>query len=242
MRRIFPLPFSPRSLTIFVFGLSSIAGLACRTESPSTPPATTTQPSEAQAQGEGHEGEAGHEHGEDHEHSGGVWTLVDDPHDESQVEALMGGMAKALGADCDFCHRDDDHARHHMKLAGWMAENLVGLVDKESGKAVGCNDCHQGKGHIFPGRDEEHPELRGVLTADIKEGDKDALKARMKAISDALGVKCDYCHDTSDFSKTSRNQQIAAWMQVNFVDRLHTPDGKELSCEGCHQGKAKIMP
>lgn len=226
-------------ITAFVtIAVASALGFACKPSS-STPPAD--QPTAAAAT------DTDDAAGETHDQSAEgkldarpLLALVPEPRDEAATKAFMKGISDALGQDCNFCHEDSGRGRHHSKIAVWMAENFSNFVSKSTGAPVTCNDCHQGHDHLFPRDENDRPDLAGVLVADVA-NDKDALKARMKAMSDALGVDCDYCHDTADFKKPTRNQKIASFMQAELVAKYTLADGSALSCEGCHQGKTKLI-
>lgn len=172
-----------------------------------------------------------------------LWALVEggpEGRTEETTKAFMKQMADALGKDCNYCHSEDDpkHAEHHRDVTKWMAGNLVGLQTAD-GQTVGCKDCHQGKTHLFPEKGTDMSELNGAMIADLK-GDEAAIKTRMKGVAEALGVKCSFCHEKK--GERSRHMQIANWMAKNFVGNLRGKDGSELTCKGCHQGKAHLLP
>lgn len=86
---------------------------------------------------------------------------------------------------------------------------------------------------VFAHGDEEH-----IL---------DTSKEGMKAISEALGVKCSYCHPTKkadgkrDFSAPSEMKTVALFMKQHMVDKYVTKEGEPIDCAYCHQGKAKFV-
>ena len=81
-----------------------------------------------------------------------------------------------------------------------------------------------------------------VVPADIE---PDTLQAMMKAISQGLGVRCDYCHvregQRTDFaSDENKHKEIARMMmrmtqQIN-EDFLNRPGGMRVACVTCHRG------
>ena len=220
---------------------AAVLGFACKSRAPAIPasaaPASHAQASDADAA-------SGETHGDDASDkkldSRPLLALVPAPGDEATTKVFMKGISEALGRDCEFCHEDSGAGRHHSRIAVWMAENFSNFVSRSTGQPVVCNDCHQGHDHLFPRDAEDRPDLAGVLVADVAD-DEAALKARMKSISQALGVECDYCHDTTDFKKPTRNQKIASYMKVDLVDKYTLADGSALTCLGCHQGKTKLI-
>jgi hypothetical protein len=77
-----------------------------------------------------------------------------------------------------------------------------------------------------------------VLPADIS---KDDLKAVMKAQAAALGVDCDHCHDTDDFSEDTDTKKTARGMMQMVVDtNKNYFGGKQvITCMTCHDGQEK---
>lgn len=67
---------------------------------------------------------------------------------------------------------------------------------------------------------------------------KPEIKKIMKGYADALGVQCDFCHDTDDMSKdtehkTKARDMIAMTMEINKT----TFKGKDrVKCVTCHNG------
>lgn len=75
---------------------------------------------------------------------------------------------------------------------------------------------------------------------------RDEVLERMKEYKKALGVTCTYCHAEDDMEVWTRNKLVAQYMQKEFVNKLTLHDkntkGKvKLTCNYCHQGKAKII-
>jgi cytochrome c7-like protein len=67
------------------------------------------------------------------------------------------------------------------------------------------------------------------------------VKARMKKVALALGVKCDHCHDVADFAAPTPNKRIANLMAERFVGKLEPRIGGEFFCGSCHQGRATFL-
>jgi hypothetical protein len=82
-------------------------------------------------------------------------------------------------------------------------------------------------------------------------GDKvhvlDTSKEGMKAIANALGVECAYCHPSKkadgkrDFEAPSEMKTISLFMKKHMVDKYVQKDGKPIDCAFCHQGKARFL-
>ena len=76
--------------------------------------------------------------------------------------------------------------------------------------------------------------------------DTKQLKPIMKAWSKALGVDCDYCHDTDNFaSDKKRHKKIARKMvgiakqATNQVMRATGKRRIQVTCQTCHNGRKK---
>ncbi|MBT4137657.1 MAG: hypothetical protein HOE48_07065 [Candidatus Latescibacteria bacterium] len=90
-----------------------------------------------------------------------------------------------------------------------------------------------------------------LLSTSGAQGDQahilDTSKEGMKAISEALGVKCGYCHPTKkadgkrDFAAPSEMKTVALFMKEHMVDKHVKKDGDPIDCAFCHQGKAKFV-
>ena len=74
-----------------------------------------------------------------------------------------------------------------------------------------------------------------------KSTDKKQIKKDMKAMSKALGVQCDYCHDMGALDKDSDMKEKARKMMrmTNAANASLKKDGfkKTITCKTCHQGK-----
>ena len=62
------------------------------------------------------------------------------------------------------------------------------------------------------------------------------LKALMKAQAKELGVQCDFCHDTDDFSKDTDMKKTGRWM-MTLVGTINKQfQGKDMvNCGTCHR-------
>lgn len=76
----------------------------------------------------------------------------------------------------------------------------------------------------------------------------DTSEAGMKAISEALGVECAYCHSvqkpdgTPDYKEMTPMKETAIFMHRQFVERLVTLEGAPVTCATCHQGRVRFLP
>jgi hypothetical protein len=72
--------------------------------------------------------------------------------------------------------------------------------------------------------------------------DGDTMKEVMQTFTRSLGVRCNACHDTTDFAKPSPQKKIAERMWDDFARGLALKDGSgALYCDSCHQGKATFL-
>ena len=57
-------------------------------------------------------------------------------------------------------------------------------------------------------------------------------------------LMCGACHQgRATFLDRTDQEALKRWMQANFVDKLHTKDGKPIECDTCHQGaRYKFLP
>jgi cytochrome c553 len=71
---------------------------------------------------------------------------------------------------------------------------------------------------------------------------EDELKTKMKAISTALGVKCDYCHIMATPEKDTEKKTIALNMfkmtgDINAKYSAKFSSKKKIGCITCHNGQ-----
>ena len=63
------------------------------------------------------------------------------------------------------------------------------------------------------------------------------LKAYMKAQAKMLGVQCDHCHDTNDFSKDTDAKKTGRWMMTLTRDINKKFNKSDMvTCATCHNG------
>jgi hypothetical protein len=64
----------------------------------------------------------------------------------------------------------------------------------------------------------------------------------MRTFTKSLGVQCNGCHDTTDFSKPTPQKTIAGHMWNDFVKQLSLADGSgALYCDSCHNGQKDFL-
>jgi len=162
----------------------------------------------------------------------------------------MKVIADALGVKCRHCHptKKEDGKRDHeapsllKETALHMKHHYVdGLVTKE-GKNIDCAFCHNGKAQFV---ERDTSAAKPSKLAGMSRGE---IVAMMKEMQKALGVKsCDYCHvrgrDGRLNSVTPTPNKVAARMMMDyFTDQLlDIRTGKPVTCQACHDGKAKVL-
>ncbi|HEY9167203.1 MAG TPA: c-type cytochrome [Candidatus Kryptonia bacterium] len=70
---------------------------------------------------------------------------------------------------------------------------------------------------------------------------RDQLMNVMRGFTEALGVKCDYCHNTDNFPSDEKVQKRMARLMIKMVgnidhDYLNAPQMEKVSCFTCHRG------
>jgi hypothetical protein len=157
-----------------------------------------------------------------------------------QVDALMDEWEKDLGVGCNYCHlgpKDQDTPRKNVSRL--MYTQFISALKHKDGSAVSCKDCHLG---------EPNP-LRNVAFADAVGHDRsglvalkgmphDQVMAQMQSYTKALNIKCDYCH-SGGFANDTPRKEVARYMITEYSGNL-TKDGKAVTCNDCHQGRAKM--
>lgn len=83
-----------------------------------------------------------------------------------------------------------------------------------------------------------HAETVGPLNQ-IK--DPRVLKAVMSSFSQALGVRCSWCHIENDFATATARKADAAFMWDVFVAQMQLVDGSPLYCDSCHHQSAVFL-
>src|SRR5262249_12869447 len=74
-----------------------------------------------------------------------------------------------------------------------------------------------------------------------KDMPKAEIKKLMKKVASALGVQCEHCHDTDDFSKDTEKKEIARTMMKMSaeINKEFFKDEMKVGCVTCHNG-AKV--
>jgi len=73
---------------------------------------------------------------------------------------------------------------------------------------------------------------------------KEQLQKIMEGISDALGVKCNYCHDVNNYSSDVKETKRKARTMLKMVmtinrDFINWEDAQVVDCYTCHRGQTK---
>ena len=160
----------------------------------------------------------------------------------SQVITVMQSWSEALGVECNFCHVRPFEADTPRKVvARLMQREYVEGMKHRDGRALSCQDCHQGQPNFLRTRPfagalgEKLPDIR-VLTGMQRAN----LRQVMVKFTESLGVKCAYCHAT-DFEEETPRKQITRFMITEFARRLTKQDGSALSCADCHHGHGRLL-
>ena len=71
---------------------------------------------------------------------------------------------------------------------------------------------------------------------------RDQLLNVMRGFTEALGVKCEFCHDTQDFPSDAKPQKRMARIMIKMVENINSkflndPQQEKVSCFTCHRGK-----
>jgi len=161
-----------------------------------------------------------------------------------QVLQVMQEWQAALGVQCNYCHvRPFEQDTTRKITARIMLRDYVMGMKHKDGSAVSCKDCHNGQATPLRTRPFET-----VFT--VKQGGRqifkglpdDKLMDVMKAFTQALGVKCDYCHVQSDFDQDTPRKQIARFMITEFSSKLvKSEGGAGITCTECHKGRPRPL-
>ncbi len=65
----------------------------------------------------------------------------------------------------------------------------------------------------------------------------------MRGFQEALGVKCEFCHNTNDFASDEKPQKRMARLMITMVRNIDTnylnaPGLEKVTCFTCHRGQA----
>jgi hypothetical protein len=72
---------------------------------------------------------------------------------------------------------------------------------------------------------------------------RDQLINVMRGFTEALGVKCDFCHNTDNFASDEKIQKRTARLMIRMVanidnDYLMGPQMEKVTCFTCHRGSS----
>ncbi len=180
----------------------------------------------------------------------------------SQVMQVMREWSTALGVDCSYCHQASFEAETPRKqIARQMQRDYVATLKHTDGKAISCQDCHQGQPNLLSVRASAYskpsagPPILRTLRIKLKSTGvvlwRASTKVRflpkkhfmegMLSFNQALGVNCSYCHKQGDFEAETPHKQTARLMMKEFSAQLTKPDSQPVSCSDCHQGRARPL-
>jgi hypothetical protein len=83
---------------------------------------------------------------------------------------------------------------------------------------------------------DDAPKNLKVLPKTMSKAD---IKKLMKGVASSLGVQCDHCHDTDDFSKDTEKKEIARGMMTmtGEINQKFFKGEQEVGCITCHNGQ-----
>ncbi len=72
---------------------------------------------------------------------------------------------------------------------------------------------------------------------------RDQLLNVMRGFTEALGVKCEFCHNTTDFASDEKIQKRTARVMINMVANVDNnfltgPQTEKVTCFTCHRGSS----
>ncbi len=179
-----------------------------------------------------------------------------------QVMQVMRDWSTALGVDCSYCHQTSFEAETPRKqIARRMQREYVAALKQPNGGAMSCQDCHQGQPNPLRvrasayGKPSAGAPVWRTLRVKLKSTGvvlwrvstkvpflpKKHFMEEMLSFNQALGVNCSYCHKQGDFEAETPHKQTARFMMKEFSAKLTKPDGKAVSCNDCHQGRARPL-
>ncbi len=171
------------------------------------------------------------------------------------------------GVTCYTCHRGQGVPSNYWVLQS--DERPMGLVGNKAGQNSPANDV----GLASLPYDPFGPYLRSDTEIRVQGGkalpnehvmsiqQTEKTYGLMMHVSNALGVNCNYCHNSRSFSpwETSTPQRVTAWYGIRMVRDINTtymesltdvfPDNRKgpegdvfkVNCTTCHQGVAKPL-
>lgn len=176
-----------------------------------------------------------------------------------QVMQVMRDWSRALGVDCSYCHQASFESETPRKqIARQMQREFVAALKHSDGSAISCQNCHQGQPHLLSRASAYSKSSAGPLrplrvklksagvvmwraSTKVRFLPKKHFMERMMSFNQALGVNCSYCHKQGDFEAETPRKQTARLMMKEFSAQLLKPDGKPVSCNDCHQGRARVL-
>jgi len=83
---------------------------------------------------------------------------------------------------------------------------------------------------------QDGPKNLKILPKTMSKAD---LKKLMKLQAAALGVQCDFCHNTDDFAQDTEHKELARKMMLmtNQINKDNFEDKPVVGCITCHNGK-----
>ncbi len=177
-----------------------------------------------------------------------------------QIMQVMRDWSTALGVDCSYCHQASFEAETPRKqIARQMQREYLAALKRQDGSAISCQDCHQGQPNLLSVRASAYSKPSSGLLRPLRVKLKStgvvlwraSTKVRflpkkhfmegMRSFNQALGVNCSYCHKQGDFEAETPRKQTARFMLKEFSAKLTKPDGQPVSCNDCHQGRARPL-
>jgi len=72
---------------------------------------------------------------------------------------------------------------------------------------------------------------------------RDQLINVMRGFTEALGVKCDFCHNTDNFASDEKIQKLTARLMIRMVANIDNnymigPRTEKVTCFTCHRGSS----
>jgi len=176
-----------------------------------------------------------------------------------QVMQVMRDWSRALGVDCSYCHQASFEAETPRKqIARRMQREFVAALKHSDGSAISCQNCHQGQPNLLSRASAYSQSSTGPLrslrvklksagvvlwraSTKVRFLPKKHFMEGMLSFNQALGVNCSYCHKQGDFEAETPRKQTARLMMKEFNAQLLKQDGKPVSCNDCHQARARLL-
>jgi cytochrome c len=160
-----------------------------------------------------------------------------------QLLAVMRSWSEGLVVACNYCHVRQFEAETPRKATARLMERayVLGLKHKD-GRALSCQDCHQGQPNFL--RTRPFVGVLGKILPDVRavaDRDRGRLMQLMNEFQLALGVKCAYCHSARGIDLETPPKQITRFMMTEFNRGLVQQDGSAVTCATCHQGHGRLL-